>query len=83
MFIFSCFHHNVPFKLTSYTLLVLVLDFCVSCLNLKLGLLLSWLVHVLWNNNLDNFCAHSNNKEIFLQIFTNLTKKGFVIKSYS
>jgi hypothetical protein len=29
------------------------------------------------------FLAHNNNKEIFLQIFTNLAKKGFVIKSYS
>ncbi len=83
MFIFSCFHHNVSFKLTFYTLHVLVLDFRVSCLNLKLGLFLSWLVHVLWNNGLNKFFAHNNNKEICLQIFTNLTKKGFVIKSYS
>ncbi len=66
MFIFSCIHHNVSFKLTSYTLHVLVLDFCVSCLNLKLNLFLSWLVHVLWNNSLGNFYAHNNNKEIFV-----------------
>jgi hypothetical protein len=75
--LFSCFHDRTMFEPISCTFCVLILSFCVSCLDLKLSLLLSWLVHVLKNSYFFNsFCACDRkveNEECYWFWFIGLT----------
>ncbi len=58
--LFSCFCNKVSFEPTSGKLHILVFDFPILYLDLKLALILSWLVYVFWNSlYLDNFCVHN------------------------
>jgi len=45
--VFSCFHIEILFEHIFCTFRVFVLGFLVSCLDLKLGLHLSWFVHAI------------------------------------
>ncbi len=55
---FSCFHNKTMFEPISCTLCVHVLSFFVSCLDLKLNIILSWLVHVFKNSYcFSSFCV--------------------------
>jgi len=65
------------FESISCTLWVLVFSFFVSCLDLKLSIILSWLVHVFKNSYcFSSFCACDNkfeNEECYWFWFVGLT----------
>jgi hypothetical protein len=58
--LFSCFCNKVSFEPMFCKLHIIVFDFPIFYLDLKLALPLSWLICVFWNSlYLDKFCVHN------------------------